>query len=72
MAIPSRSLVVAVKMCLGVAGLWLLVKTDPPAPNSAYHQGQIEAKAVGALILVLAAVPWRGPPSDVADATEDL
>jgi amino acid transporter len=69
-----RALIVLVKVALLIIGLWLLVSPESPAPNAAFHQGQILAKAIGSLLLVLAAVPYRAPSEGrgVGDAAEDL
>jgi hypothetical protein len=68
----DRYLVVAVKLLLLVAGLWFLLRPEAPAPNAAYHQDQVLAKAAGGLLLLIASVPFRLPRRDVNDAPEEL
>jgi hypothetical protein len=70
----QRQAIAVVKVALLFVGLWLLLKPERPGPNAAYHRGQVIAKAGGALLLVLAAIPYRAPgDSDVPqDGAEDL
>ncbi len=49
------------KACLLITGLWMLLRPERPAPNAAFHEGQIFARAAGGLLLILAAIPYRGP-----------
>jgi hypothetical protein len=68
----GRVVIVAVKLSLLVAGLWVLFRPESPAPNTAFHEGQLFARAFGGLLLVLAAIPFRGPPRGGAEKTEEL
>ncbi|MBV8609254.1 MAG: hypothetical protein JO034_17585 [Singulisphaera sp.] len=41
----------------------ILTRPAAPAPDATSHRGQVEAKALGALLLLLAVVP-DGKPED--------
>ena len=67
----GRVVIVAVKLSLLVAGLWVLFRPESPAPNAAFHEGQLLARAFGGTLLLLAAGPFRGPVRGVAEKSEE-
>lgn len=43
------------------AGLALLLLPDRPGPSAAYHSGQVFARVVGVVLILIAVIPF-GPP----------
>ncbi len=72
--ISSRGVVALIKVGLLIAGLWMLLRPERPALNAAFHEGQMFARAAGGLLLILAAIPYRGPRDHRGQegTTEDL
>ena len=56
-----RVLILVVRVALLLVGLRLLLGPEREAPNAAFHQGQVLARAIGGLIAVLAVFPFGSP-----------
>lgn len=52
-----------VRVLLILGGAFILTRPADPSPDATSHRGQVEGKALGALLLLLAVVPY-GKPED--------
>jgi hypothetical protein len=70
-----RPLVTMVRVFVGLWGLFILAGPSRTGGNTVYHQGQIAAKAGGALLFLVAVFPFGNPsknPGGDDQMPEDL
>jgi hypothetical protein len=70
-----RPLITISRVLVGLWGLFILAGPSRTGPNPAYHHGQILAKALGAILFLVAVFPigkHRTQAEPRAEVSEDL
>jgi hypothetical protein len=67
-----RSTMTIIRILLAIGGIAALVEPIRASGSSAYSQGQVQGRAIIALVLLVAAIPWGRPPKSAKEEAGEL